>query len=68
MISTRWNGQPGVPLTETERAQRHYERYGTYETPPRGTGLRRLGEVDVTGKTVLLIGGVVLLLFLIGRR
>lgn len=29
----------GVPLTEKERAQRHYEQYGTDELPPRGTGL-----------------------------
>jgi len=30
----------GQPRTEEERLERHYERYGTTELPPRGTGLR----------------------------
>ena len=33
----------GVPLTEEERKQRHYEQYGTYEVPSRGTGLQSIG-------------------------
>jgi len=31
---------PGeLAYTEAERVARHYEKYGTYELPPRGTGL-----------------------------
>ena len=30
----------GQPRTEEERLERHYERYGTTELPPRGTGLQ----------------------------
>jgi hypothetical protein len=30
----------GQPRTEEERRERHIERYGTSELPPRGTGLR----------------------------
>jgi hypothetical protein len=35
-ISDRMLGQP---RTEAERAERHYEQYGTTELPPRGTGI-----------------------------
>ena len=31
----------GQPRTEEERLKRHFERYGTIELPPRGTGLRK---------------------------
>ena len=31
----------GRPKTEEERRQEHYRRYGTWEVPPRGTGIRR---------------------------
>ena len=31
----------GQPRTEEERLERHYERYGTTELPPRGTGLQK---------------------------
>lgn len=31
----------GVPLTDQERMQRHYEQYGTLVLPPRGAGLTR---------------------------
>ena len=29
----------GKPLTDEQRKQRHYQMYGTYVLPPRGTGL-----------------------------
>ena len=29
----------GKPLSDIERQKRHYQRYGTYALPPRGTGL-----------------------------
>jgi hypothetical protein len=29
----------GEPKTEEERRETHYEKYGSYELPPRGTGL-----------------------------
>ena len=29
----------GIPLTDEERAERHYSQYGTTDLPPRGTGL-----------------------------
>ena len=32
----------GVPFTEEERAQKHFEEYGTKNLPPRGTGLGRI--------------------------
>ena len=31
----------GKPRTEEERLKRHFEKYGTIELPPRGTGLRK---------------------------
>ena len=31
----------GKPLTEEERMERHLEKYGTPELPPRGTGLKK---------------------------
>ena len=31
----------GQPRTEEERLKRHFERYGTTELPPRGTGLQK---------------------------
>ena len=34
----------GVPLTDAERAARHYEQYGVFELPERGTGLGFLGQ------------------------
>lgn len=30
---------PGVPLSDAQRAERHYQQYGTRTLPPRGTGL-----------------------------
>ena len=38
----------GVPLTDEERAERHYEQYGTYDLPPRGTGLST-GKLKISG-------------------
>ena len=32
------NIRPGIPLTDAQRAQRHYQQYGTTDLPPRGTG------------------------------
>jgi len=32
------DGMAGQPRTDAERAERHLERYGTTELPPRGTG------------------------------
>ena len=42
--STRRYGQP---RTEEERLKRHYERYGTTELPPRGTGLRKSSSSQI---------------------
>ena len=41
---------PSVPLTDAQRAQRHYQRYGTTNLPPRGTGLgiNTAGSLDAT--------------------
>jgi hypothetical protein len=41
-INARRNG---IPLTDEERAEQHYEKYGTTDLPPRGTGLRSLGMI-----------------------
>lgn len=42
---------PGVPLSDAQRAERHYQQYGTRNIPPRGTGLGQpvKGSLDVTG-------------------
>lgn len=34
----------GHPRTDEERRRRHKALYGTDKLPPRGTGLRRLGQ------------------------
>jgi len=52
----------GKPLTEEERRERHYERYGTTELPPRGTGLRkpsasRIPTCPICGKPMKRIIG-----------
>ena len=39
----------GVPLTDEERRARHYEQYGSFELPPRGTGLQSLGVIKGLG-------------------
>lgn len=33
------NIRPGVPLTDAQRAQRHFQQYGNRNLPVRGTGL-----------------------------
>jgi len=35
----------GIPRTEAEREQNHYQQYGTNMVPPRGSGIRGIGEV-----------------------
>ena len=37
----------GQPRTEEERLERHYERYGTTELPPRGTGLLKSSSSQI---------------------
>jgi len=42
MISQAREGEErghGIPFTEAERARQHFEQYGSWNTPPRGTGL-----------------------------
>ena len=34
----------GIPLTDEERRERHQERFGTTDLPPRGTGLEKSTE------------------------
>jgi len=57
----------GVPLTDAERRERHYELYGNSLLPPRGTGLRnQISGPRITGveiPTPVFAGG---LGFLIG--
>jgi len=40
----------GVPLTDAQRAQRHYHQFGNRNLPPRGTGLgiNTAGNLDAT--------------------
>jgi hypothetical protein len=58
----------GMPRTDEERMENHYNQYGTYSLPPRGTGLGSLKSIgvikDVTAGTFdksdligLLVGG-----------
>ena len=37
----------GQPRTEEERLKRHFERYGTIELPPRGTGLQKSSSSQI---------------------
>jgi len=49
----------GVPLTEEERMQRHYEIYGTTDLPPRGTGaLQNAGKLEGIDWGLFFWGGV----------
>jgi len=56
----------GMPLTEEERARRHYQLYGTTTLPPRGTGLgyntapKKLVTWDLG---TFVIGGIAGLIF-----
>ena len=36
----------GIPLTDAERAQQHFDQYDTYDLPPRGTGLDGIGQSE----------------------
>jgi len=38
MPVNQFSPRMGMPLTDEERARRHYQLYGTTELPPRGTG------------------------------
>jgi len=44
------NIRPGVPLTDAQRAQRHYQQFGNTNLPARGTGLgiNTAGTLDAT--------------------
>jgi len=52
--------RPGVRqrYTDAERAERHFQRYGTYDLPPRGTGLTRgsgnIAQGEISAGTGLL--------------
>jgi len=79
-MSARESRGAGIPLTDEERVQRHFEETGEWLTapPPRGTGLTGLGNPfelgDITTwltanwKWVLGIGGGVALLLWFLRK
>jgi len=47
----------GIPFTDEEREQRHYERYGTTELPSRGTGLQSIGLLQSLGTPGTTVSG-----------
>lgn len=56
-------GRAGVPLTDEERARRHYQIYGTQQLPPRGTGLARAQTHLNFDWGTFVAGGVLGLIF-----
>jgi len=56
----------GVPLTNAQRAERHYQQYGTRNLPPRGTGLgiSNAGSLDATNFLQGLAVGFIVSVFI----
>ena len=48
MAAREERGQ-GIPLTDEQRSARHFDQYGTYDLPQRGTGLKGIGNFKIAG-------------------
>lgn len=53
----------GVPLTDEERMQRHYQQFGTTDLPTRGTGLAAGSQQLSPDMGTLVAGGILGLIF-----